>query len=120
MEITSVEQGYEFTESWYDYKTGMGMTFRGQGVPMNIGKSWDNFDKDKKPKCFNCNIYGHLAKECRRSKKNKEMRKCYKCDKVEYLAKNCRSGQKIKIRRNQEESDEEDNNKEEGFVKDLE
>ena len=48
------------------------------------------------------------------------MRKCYKCDKVEYLAKNCRSGQKIKIRRNQEESDEEDNNKEEGFVKDLE
>ena len=48
------------------------------------------------------------------------MRKCYKCDKVEYLVKNCRSGQKMKIRRNQEESDEEDNNKEEGFVKDLE
>jgi len=53
---------------------------------MDIGKSQDNFDKDGKPKYFNCNIYGHLAKKCRRPKKNKEMRKCYKCDKVGHLA----------------------------------
>ena len=31
---------------------------------MNIGKSKDNFDKDKKPRFFNCNIYGHMAKDC--------------------------------------------------------
>ena len=45
------------------------------------------------------------------------MRKYYKCDKVGHLAKDCRSGQKMKIRKNQEESDEENNDKKEGFVK---
>jgi len=96
------------------------MTFGGRGTPMDIGKSRDNFDKNGKPKCFNCNIYGYLAKKCRRSKKDKETRKCYKYDKVGHLAKDCRSGQKMKIRRNQEDSDEEDNDKKEDFVKGLE
>ena len=96
------------------------MTFGGQETSMDIGKSQDNFDKDGKPKYFNCNIYKHLAKECRRPKKDKEMRKCYKYDKVEYLAKDCRSGQKMKIRRNQEDSDEEYDNKKKGFVEGLE
>jgi len=54
------------------------------------------------------------------TKKDKETRKCYKCDKVGHLAKDYRLGQKIKIRRNQEDSDEEDNDKKEGFVKGLE
>jgi len=61
-----------------------------------------------------------LAKECRRPKKDKEMRKYYKCDKVGHLAKDCRLGQKMKIRRNQEDLDEEDNDKKEGFVEGLE
>ena len=61
--ITSVEQGYESTEEYHDYKTGTGTTYRGQGQPMNIGKSNDNF-KDGKPKCFNCNKYSHMAKKC--------------------------------------------------------
>jgi len=61
--ITSVEQKYESTEGCYDYKTGTGMAYGGQGQPMNIGKSNDNF-KDGKPKWFNCNKYGHMAKEC--------------------------------------------------------
>jgi len=87
---------------------------------MDIGKSQDNFNKDGKPKCFNCNIYGHLAKECGRPKKNKEMRKCYKYNKVGHLAKDCRSEQKMKVRRNQEDSDKEDNNKKKNFVKDSE
>jgi len=120
MVITSVEQGYESTESQHNYKTGMKMIFEEQGALMDIGKSRDNFDKDGKPKCFNCNIYRHLAKECRRPKKNKEIRKYYKCDKIEYLTKDCRTGQKMKIRRNQEDLDKEDNNKKEGFVKGLE
>ena len=61
--ITSVEQGYESTERCHDYKTGTGTTYGGRGQPMDIGKSNDNF-KDRKPKCFNCNKYGHMAKEC--------------------------------------------------------
>ena len=35
---------------------------------MDIKKSNDNF-KDGKPKCFNCNKYGHIAKKCQAEKK---------------------------------------------------
>ena len=61
--ITSIEQEYESTEGWYDYKTSTGTTYRGQGQPMDIRKSNNNF-KDGKPKCFNYNKYRHMAKEC--------------------------------------------------------
>jgi len=61
--ITSVGQGYESTEGQQDYKTSTGTTYGGRGQPMDIGKSNNNF-KDGKPKCFNCNKYGHIAKEC--------------------------------------------------------
>ena len=61
--ITSVGQEYESTEERHDYKTGTGTTYGRRGQPMDIRKSNDNF-KDGKPKCFNCNKYGHMAKEC--------------------------------------------------------
>jgi len=35
---------------------------------MDIGKFNNNF-RDRKLKCFNCNKYGHMAKECRSKKK---------------------------------------------------
>jgi len=38
--ITSVGQGYESIEEHHDYKTGTGMTYRGQEQPMDIGKSF--------------------------------------------------------------------------------
>ena len=63
MVIASVEQGYESIEGHYDYKTGTGTTYGERGQPIDIGKSNNNF-KDKKPKCFNCNKYGYIAKEC--------------------------------------------------------
>ena len=66
--ITSVGQRYESTEGQNDYKTSTGMTYGGRGQPMDIGKSNNNF-KDGKPKCFNCNKYGHMAKECQNEKK---------------------------------------------------
>ena len=66
--ITSVRQGYKSTEGYYDYKTGTRTTYGGQGQPMDIGKSNDNF-KDGKPKYFNYNKYRHMAKECRVKKK---------------------------------------------------
>ena len=69
--IISVGQGYESTEGHHDYKTGTGTTYGGRGQPMDIGKSNDNF-KDGKPKCFNCNKYRHMAKECRSEKKERE------------------------------------------------
>ena len=60
--ITSVEQGYESTEGRHDYKISTGIIYSGRGQPMDIGKSNNNF-KNGKPKCFNCNKYGHMAKE---------------------------------------------------------
>ena len=43
---------------------------------MEIGKSNENF-KDRKPKCFNCKIYRHVVKDCKKPKKEKDIRKCY-------------------------------------------
>ena len=88
--ITSVGQEYKSIESWYNYKIGTGTIFRGRGALMDIGKSKDNFDKDRKPRCFNYNIYRHIIKECQKPKKDNKIRKCYNCNKVGHLAKDCR------------------------------
>jgi len=55
---------------------------------MDIGKSNNNF-KDGKLKCFNCNKYGHIAKECWKKKK-KDMRKYFKYEKMGHIAKDCK------------------------------
>ena len=119
--ITSVGQGYESTEGRHDYKTSMGITYGGRGQPMDIEKSNDNF-KDGKPKCFNCNKYRYMTKECRSEKKENETRTCFKCEKKGHIAKNCKGKQTMKKCKIQEEdSDDEDkNNKEQGFGDDLE
>ena len=118
--ITSVGQGYKSMESWHNYKIGIGTIFGERRVPIDIGKSKDNFDKDRKPRFFNYNIYRYMAKECWKPKKDKEMRKYYKCNRIGHLAKDCRLGQKMKTRSVPEESDKEDDDKEESFVKDPE
>ena len=81
---------------------------------MDIGKFKENF-KDRKPRCFNCNIYGHLAKDYKRPKKEGDIRKCYKYKKVGYITKDCRTGQKIKNWSIQEDIDMENNNKKQSF-----
>ena len=48
---------------------------------MNIGKVKDNYNKDGKSRCFNCNIYRHMVKDCRKKEKLESvtnMTKCYK------------------------------------------
>ena len=108
--ITSVEQGYESTEGRHDYKTSTGMTYGGRGQPIDIGKS----------KCFNCNKYRHMVKECQVEKKEWETQTCFKCDKKGHIAKDCKGKQMMKKRKIQEESDDEDNKKEEqSFGEDL-
>ena len=88
---------------------------------MDIGKSNDNF-KDRKLKCFNCNKYRHMAKECRAEKKERETRTCFKCEKKGHITKNCKEKQMMKKRKIQEEeSDKEDkDDKEQCFGEDLE
>jgi len=88
--ITSVRQGYESTESRYDYRIGLEITYKSRGISIDIRKSKNNYNKDEKLKCFNYNAYKHIAKNFQKPKKEKETRKCYKYDKVEYLVKDYR------------------------------
>ena len=60
--ITSVEQEYESTKGYHDYKMSTGVTYSGRGQLMNIRRSNNNF-KNGKLKCFNCNKYKHMVKE---------------------------------------------------------
>jgi len=119
--IILVDQEYESTEGRNNYKTETGTTYGGRGQLMDISKSNDNF-KDEKPKCFNCNKYGHMAKECWNKKKDKETRRCFKCDKEGYIVKDCKGKQSIKKQKIQKESDDEDNeedDKKQGFGENL-
>jgi len=106
--ITSVGQGYESTERQNKYKTGTGIIYGEQGQPIDIRKSNDNF-KDGKPKCFNCNKYGHMAKKCQLKKKERETRRCFKYDKEGHIAKDCKGTQLMRKQKIQEESDDKDN-----------
>ena len=63
MAITSVGQGYKSMKGRNNYKMSTGITYGGQGQPMDIGKSNENF-RNRKLKYFNYNKYGHMAKEC--------------------------------------------------------
>ena len=38
---------------------------------MDIEKAKDNFDKDRKPKYFNCNTYRYMVKKCQSQRKNR-------------------------------------------------
>ena len=54
---------------------------------MDIGKARENFDKDRKPRYFNCNIYRYITKKCQKLKKEWDIRKYYKYNKVGTLLK---------------------------------
>ena len=105
--ITSVEQGYKFMEGRHDYKTSTGTTYGGWRQPMDIVKSNNNF-KDGKSKCFNCNKYSHIVKECWVEKKKQETQTCFKCDKKGHITKDCKGKQTMKKRKVQEKSDNKD------------
>ena len=116
--IILVEQEYESTERWQDYKISTETTYGGQEQPIDIRKSNNSF-KDRKLKYFNCNKYRHMAKECRSKKKEWEMRTCFKYDKKRHITKDCKGKQSMKKWKIQEELDDEDKKKEEGFGDNL-
>jgi len=57
---------------------------------MEIGKSNENF-KDRKPKCFNCKIYGYIARDYKKPKKENNTQKCYECERTRHIARDCRT-----------------------------
>jgi len=63
---------------------------------MDIGNIKKNCNKDRKPKCFNCEIYGHIEKDCKKPMKEKDTRKCYECGRIGHIARDCRIKQIIK------------------------
>ena len=58
-----------------------------------------------------------MEKEYKKPRKERKARKYYKYDKTRHIARDYRTGQKMKNRSVQEESDNEESNKETGFVK---
>ena len=117
MAITLVGQGYKSIEEQHDYRISTETTYKGQEMPMDISKTKDSYDKEERPKCFNCNKYGHIVKEYQK-RKEKDPRKCFRYKKVDHIAKDCKEKQPIKTRSIKEESDDED--KEKSFGKDSE
>ena len=91
IENTLVKQEYKPIEGKQDYRTRSEITYRKRRLFINIRKAKDNYNKDRKSRCFNCNVYRHMANDYRKLKKDKETRKCYKYNKVKYFANNCRS-----------------------------
>jgi len=112
--ITAVGQGYEWTNIHYDYRTGSGITYGGIDKPMEIGQQQNN-GQGCKPKCYNYNKFGHMAKDCQQPKKEKKPQGCFKYGKEEHIAIGCRAPQQIKTRNLQQENS--DNREQKGFVK---
>ena len=118
MAITSVSQEYESTERYHDYWIGTRITYKGWGLPMDIGKSNNNF-KDRKPKWFNWKVYRHMARNCKKPKKEKDTCKCYKCRKIEHITRDCRTKMKKWSVQEDKNADIEEEDKQKGFREDL-
>jgi len=86
-------------------------------MPMDISKTKNNYDKEGRFKCFNCNKYKHMAKKYQK-KKEKGLRKYFRCKKVGHITKYCKKKQQMKTRSIKNESENKD--KEEGFDEDPE
>jgi len=63
MAIIVVRQGYKWTNIHYNYKTGSGITYGEMGKLMEIGRQQNN-GQERKVKYYNCNRFGHIAKDC--------------------------------------------------------
>jgi len=73
--ITSVKQEYKSTERKQNYRTGLEIIYEEREASIDIEKAKDNYNKDGKPRYFNCNIYRHIMKNCRKLKKEKKNQK---------------------------------------------
>ena len=95
MAIISVRQEYKSIEGCQNYQTVIGTIYGEQDLPMEIRKSNRNF-KYRKLKCFNCEIHEHIARDCKKLKKEKDIQKYYEYRRKEYIVKDCKIKQKMK------------------------
>jgi len=100
-----------------DTRTSSGTTFGGRGRAMEV-------DKVQSKRCYNCQRFGHIAKECRSPKKERKEFKeltCYNCGIKGHTANKCRKPKKgYKVRKvDEESSDEEETSKVEEVDEDF-
>jgi len=120
--IKSVGMGYESTEirkeNMMNQKTGTGITYGGRGQPMDIGERKFEWNDKGEPKCFKCQSFGHLARNCTKKSDSKEWKKkikCHGCGRMGHFVKECRNkGVKIRALDEEKEGDKEEE-EEQGF-----
>jgi hypothetical protein len=84
--IQCVGKGPEATQTRHDILTTTGVIYGGKGQPMEIGQTKSEWSKDKTPKCYKCNQFGHIGKECR---KKFQGVKCHGCGKFGHIVRDC-------------------------------
>jgi hypothetical protein len=88
--------GYEANKMRKDIKTESGITYGGSGLPMEIGKRKFLWNDKGEPKCYKCESYGHMGKNCPNKKSSNV--KCYRCGKFGHVSKSCWSkGPKVRM-----------------------
>jgi hypothetical protein len=94
--IKSVGMEYEANEMRKDIRTESGITYGGSGLPMEIGKRKFLWNDKGEPKCYKCELYGHMGKNCPNKKSSNV--KCYRCGKFGHMSKSCWSkGPKVRM-----------------------
>jgi hypothetical protein len=94
--IQSVGKGQEATQTCHGLLTSIGITYRGSGQPMEIGRKKLVWSKDRTPQCYRCDQYGHIGKEC--PTKPKKGNNCFACGKFGHRAMDCRSKGKMQFK----------------------
>ena len=85
------------------------MIYGGYRQLMDIGRVGPRF-KDGKPRCYNCNTYGHMVRDCKKLKGTK----CFRCGRPGHMAKDCQGTpiMKKRVLEGDEDVDEEHYNEE--------
>jgi hypothetical protein len=96
--IMSIGKGQEITQTCHDLLTPTRVTYGGSGQPMELGRKKLEWSKDGTPKCYKCNQFGHIGKECPKKTHGTQGVKCYGCRKFGHVAKYCRSKGKAQFK----------------------
>jgi hypothetical protein len=93
--IQSVGKGQESTQTCHNILTPTGVIYGGKGQPMEIGRTKFEWNKDGTPKCYKCDQFGHIGREC---PKKFQGVKCHGCGKFGHIVKDCCSKGKMQFK----------------------